>query len=303
VSALRRLLRDYLALRRSLGFKLVTDGQLLPGFLTDLEDAQESLITVAGALRWATRSSHVSSHPRRLSVVRTFARHAHAIDPRHEIPPTDLLPRKSVRRPPFLFAEADVLALMKAAERLEGFMAETHSTLIGLLASTGMRVGEAIRLDTSDLDTTAEILTIRDGKFGKSREIPLCSSTVSALEKYLRARVRFCRRPKTQSFFLSQAGTRPFYSCVQLKISRLIDDAGLGERKPRPRIHDLRHSFAVWTLADWYRTRVDIEARLPVLSTYLGHVSPVSTYWYLSLSPDLIKLAGRRLERTLGDLP
>lgn len=194
---------------------------------------------------------------------------------------------------------------MRAAEvSLRGLRPQTYSTLIGLLASTGMRVGEAIALDSADVDFTEDVLTIRRGKFGKSREVAVHSSTRDALKAYAKARDRFFRgRSKGSSFLVSHAGTRIIYNNAQHTFSRLVDEAGIGDQRHRARLHDLRHTFAVRTLTGWYRAKVDIEARLPVLSTYLGHVSPSSTYWYLSTTPELMGLAARRLERTLGGLP
>lgn len=303
MSALRQVLDDYLALRRSLGFKLVQNGELLPSFVASLG---RSAITTAAAVAWATQpNGDPSYHARRLGMVRGFAEYAHSLDPRHEIPPVDALPHRPTRRRPYLYTDSDVLALMHAAQVvLEGLRPHTYGTLIGLLATTGIRVGEAIALDITDVDLVEAILTIRDGKFGKSREVPVHPSTRDALRAYARARDRFFRgRSKGESFFLSHAGTRLIYKNVQHTFSRLVDDAALGDQTPRPRLHDLRHTFAIQTLTRWYRSKVDIEARLPVLSTYLGHVSPVSTYWYLSTSPELMGLAARRLERALGGLP
>jgi integrase len=184
------------------------------------------------------------------------------------------------------------------------FRAHTYRTLIGLLASTGMRVGEAIDLDRTSLDGVHGVITVRHGKFGKSREVPLHSSTLEALEEYVRHRHRRCSRPVSSAFFLSLAASRLIYRNVHPTFLRLVGWAGLADRKPRrPRIHDLRHTFAVRTLIDWYWAGLDVERQLPILSTYLGHVSPSSTYWYLSAVPELLGVAARRLEESLGELP
>lgn len=306
MSALRQALTDYLELRRGLGFKLVREGLLLPGFVASIARTRKCFITAAWAVSWATRPAGATPqwHATRLRLVRGFARYAHALDPRHEVPPPDLLPCRPLRRSPFLFSTEDVCALMNATQHLNGLRPHTYSTLIGLLAVTGMRVGEAIGLDIADVDLADGIVTVRGGKFGKSRQVPVHPSTRTALETYAKRRDRFFRgRDKASAFFVSLTGTRLNYNNVQLTFSRLVDQGGLGESKPRPRLHDLRHSFAVSTFADWHRAKGDVEARLPALSTYLGHVGPNSTYWYLSASPELMGLAARRLERALGELP
>jgi integrase/recombinase XerD len=179
--------------------------------------------------------------------------------------------------------------------------AATHETLIGLLAATGMRVGEAIRLDRSDVDAANSVLMIRESKFGKSRQVPVLACTVAALDRYAQLRDRLCPHPATPSFFVSIRGTRMIYPVVQQIFRSLCDTAGVGANAAtRPRIHDLRHTFAVSTLLAWYRAGEDVEARLPTLSTYLGHRDPRSTYWYLSAAPDLLALAAGRLRLSRG---
>jgi integrase/recombinase XerD len=177
----------------------------------------------------------------------------------------------------------------------------TYQTLIALLAVTGMRVGEAIAADRDDLDTATGVLVVRRGKFGTSRALPLHASTVAALSDYLDRRDQLDPRPSAPSLFISTAGARLIYQNVHLKFFRLVRQAGLRPRSAtcRPRIHDLRHSFAVRTLLDWYEAGIDVQARLPLLSTYLGHVHPSDTYWYLSAAPELLAFAGERLERHL----
>ena len=192
--------------------------------------------------------------------------------------------------------------LLSAARSLRSpFIAATYTTLLGLLGCTGMRVGEAIALDKKDLDAHRGQLLVRSGKLGKSRLLPISPSTLAALGEYGRQRDRTVRRTKTESLLVSSVGTRLDYRLVHHVFLRVVRLAGLGDRLPRrPRIHDLRHTFAVQTLLEWYRAGADVEARLPWLSTYLGHVSPSSTYWYLTATPELVMLAHRRLERVLG---
>jgi integrase len=194
---------------------------------------------------------------------------------------------------------------MEAAGKLKRPMrAETYTTLIGLLATTGLRVGEAIRLDRRDVNAKLRVLVIRESKFGKSREVPLHETTAKALATYARRRDRFCPHYRTPSFFLSTVGTRLIYKNVHRTFHALVTQANLQQRRApcRPRLHDLRHSFAVRTLLSWYRAGVNVEVRLPLLSTYLGHINPASTYWYLSAVPELLALVCQRLEQAQGKL-
>ncbi len=242
----------------------------------------------------------------RLSVVRAFARHLHAIDSAHEVPPIGLLPTKSHRAVPYLYSDADIAALMGAARQFRSRLrAVTCETLVGLLAVSGLRIGEALRLDRDDVDLHDGVLGIRDTKFGKSRELPLHPSTVAGLAAYARDRDKLCPSPRDPSFFVSVAGKRVLYCNFHLAWLDLIRRAGLEPRSPRcrPRPHDLRHSFAVRTLLGWYRDGVDVGAQLPLLSTYLGHVHPANTYWYLSAAPELLSLVAARLDAAHGARP
>ena len=180
--------------------------------------------------------------------------------------------------------------------------AATYRTLIGLLAVTGMRLGEAIRLDRSDLDTAEAILTIRDTKFAKSRQVPVAPSTLAALAEYARVRDQQCPHPRSPSLLISTAGTRLISQNVEYVFARLTRQAGLTASSDgrRPRLHDFRHSLALNTLLDWYRDGVDVQARLPLLSTFLGHSTPANTYWYVSAAPELLALAAARRDDTRG---
>jgi integrase/recombinase XerD len=292
MSALGQVLEDYLALRRSLGYELEREGKLLPGFVAYLEEARSPFITTTHAMAWAMlpRSASTGWWARRLDWVRGFARYAQTLDPRTEVPAHDLLSRPRTKPPPHLYAESEVLELLAAADRLRGPLRPlTYRTLIGLLAVTGLRVGEAIALDRGDVDGDEAVITVRQGKLGKAREVAIDPTTVAALQIYSAARDRTLSRSTQPSFFASQRGTRLIYNNVHRTFLRLVDAAGLAGAKPRrPRIHDLRHSFAIRSLIEWYRTGIDVERRLPLLSTYLGHVSPSSTYWYLTAVPELM---------------
>jgi integrase/recombinase XerD len=232
-------------------------------------------------------------------VVRAFARHLHVIDPAHEVPPAGLLPVRTHRATPYLYSDADIAALMAAAHQFRSpLRAATFETLVGLLAVAGLRIGEALRLDRDDVDLDDGVLRIRQTRFGKSREVPLHASTTDALVAYARQRDRLCRRPVDPSFFVSTTGTRLLYCNAHIGWLELVRRAGLQPRsaKCRPRPHDLRHSFAVRALLDWYRDGADTGALMPLLSTYLGHVHPANTHWYLSAAPELLSLVAARLD-------
>jgi integrase/recombinase XerD len=301
---LRPVLHDYLIMRRALGYKLQRTEKLLAQFIGFVEASGSERITIDLALAWATLPAQGAMNwwSGRLTVVRGFACYLHTLDPTTEVPPTELLPSRSHRAVPYLYSDEDVLALMAAAEILRSPLGVlTYQTLIGLLAVTGMRIGEVIRLDRSDLDLDSGVLTVRMSKFGKSRELPLHASTLEALHMYLQRRDQLYPRPTAPSLFISTAGTRLLYCGVHGTFLRLVRQAGLQPRSAacRPRPHDLRHSFAVRTVLDAYRTDADVATRLPLLSTYLGHLHPANTYWYLSAAPELLALAGERLERSL----
>jgi integrase len=302
---LRDQLADYLALRRALGYRMARPEKLLNQFLGYLEHHDASRITVTGALDWARLPANGDSNwwAYRLSAVRGFATYLHALDPAHEVPAPDLLPWRPRRASPYLYSDAEITALIAAADTLPTPLRRaTFGTLIGLLAVTGIRVGEAIALDRDDVDRAAGRLTVRFAKFGKARELALHPSSVEALRRYQRLRDRLAPKTGTSALFVSLAGTRLRYCNVHHAFHRLVRLAGLTPRSAscRPRIHDLRHSFAVRAMLDAYAAGQDGQARLTLLSTWLGHVHPASTYWYLSASPELMAVAGQRLEHHLA---
>jgi integrase len=309
VSGLAQAAQEYLVIRRALGFKLQLHGRLLPDFVAFLEDAGALFVSTDLALRWATRPAGSATWwAARMSIVRGFARHLATIDARTQVPPVGLLqrPGPSRRRAvPYLYSSQDIAGLMVAARELRPLQAATYETLVGLLAVSGMRVGEAIRLDRDDLDDERGVLVVRDTKFGKSRLVPLHESTRAALHTYLRRRDELSPNAAGPSLFISTTGTRLLYKVVQPTFARLCERAGLRPRSPRcrPRLHDLRHSLAVSTLLDCYRSGADVGALLPRLSTFLGHADPASTYWYVHAAPELLACAASRLQRAAEDLP
>jgi integrase len=256
------------------------------------------------AVEWATQVTRGSGNEvyqaRRLDVVRIFARHLQALDPATEVPPEDVLARRYLRIQPYLYSSQEIAALMTAADALRPTLrAATWRTLIGLLAVTGMRQGEACRLLRGDTDLQTGTLVIRDSKFGKSRLVFLHPTAVAALRSYERARDQAFPEPEAATFLVNSHGRPLAGHNLPHTFAPLAAAAGIqvppGQRAPR--LHDLRHVFTVATLLDWYRDGGNVQARLPLLSTWLGHVDPKSTYWYLQAIPELLALAAGRLEQ------
>ncbi len=294
--------RQYLKLRRALGFKLEHAGLYLPDFVAFLAAHGSPVITTALALRWAQQppTALPVSWARRLDAIRGFARYQHALDPRTEVPPSDLIPRGGRRPRPYIYTDREIATLMQAARRLSyPLQAATFETVIGLLAVTGMRIGEVRALDDGDVDWARSLLMVNRTKFQKSRLVPVDRSTLAALRRYAAERDRVFPRRPTPSFFVTSVGTRLVKQQFGHVFRRLVRTSGIGrDGERRPRIHDMRHTFAVNTLRDAYRSGSDAEHRMLSLSTYLGHVCPSATYWYLTATPELLGLACRRLERS-----
>ena len=295
---------EYLKLRRLLGHNLDEAHRLLPRFVDYLDSIEATTVTVDAAIAWATDGIDPATTvgARRIGIARGFARHMAGIDEHTEIPPLGMIPMKQRWRPPFLFTPSDIEALLATARSIAWRLpAATHETLLGLLAATGLRVGEALRLEPTDIDRDQSVLVIRESKFGKSRLVPIMPDTLAALDRYIENCNHLLRAERTTTrLFISVRGAELIYPVVQQVFRRLCDTASIGVGAPhQPRIHDLRHTFAVTVLTGWYRNGDNIEVRLPALSTYLGHKDPRSTYWYLSAAPELLAHAARKL----GELP
>jgi integrase/recombinase XerD len=312
MTTLRQAVREYLSMRRNLGFKLREAGKGLLAFVTFMERHRASSITQALALAWAQQPANVQpAHwAQRLSFVRGFARYRSATDPRTQIPAHGLLPFHPKRAHPYLYSEAEIRSLLRAAlhmpcrfERAE-LRPWVYHCLLGLLSVSGLRLGEARNLELQDVDLKAAVLTIRGAKFGKTRLVPLHVSTCKVLGDYIRRRKRHWeQRPVSSFLFVSSWGNRldggdihrTFYAlCRQTGLRGVSDSRG-------PRLHDMRHRFATHTLVHWYRSHQDPERKLPLLSAYLGHVHVADTQWYLSGSPELMREAMRRLEHRWED--
>jgi len=308
MNKLRKAAEDYIEMRRSLGYKLYRPAVLLPDFISFLEQKGASYITIPLALEWAQchRSAQPAEWAQRLTIVRCFARHWSASDSRTQIPPPGLLPFQPKRARPYLYSHHEVEKLMCAALKMRcrykggALRPWVYYCLFGLLSVSGLRLGEARNLELQDVDLKAEVLTIRGAKFGKTRLVPLHASTSQALRHYIIRRNRHWARRQVSSFlFVSSWGNRLDAGDIHRTFYALSRQIGLrGQSDKRgPRLHDLRHRFATNTLVRWYRSGQDVERRLPVLSTYLGHVHVGDTYWYITGCSELMGLAVKRLEK------
>ncbi len=312
MNTLRQAVQEYLAMRRSLGFKLQSTGPALLDFVGFLEQHRASFITLRLALAWAKQPSGGQPDTRaaqRLSFVRVFARYRSATDPRTQIPPAGLLPYRPKRARPYLYSDKEIQQLLRATLHMPlsprhrkrcALLPRVYYCLFGLLSVSGLRLGEARNLELQDVDLKARVLTIRGAKFGKDRLVPLHVSTCKVLADYIARRKRhWTGRPVSSYLFVSSWGNRldsgqihrAFYAA-----SRQIGVRGANDSHG-PRLHDLRHRFATTTLVNWYRSDQEPERRLPLLSAFLGHVHVSDTQWYLNASPELMREAMSRLER------
>jgi len=314
MTTLRSAVQEYLTLRRSLGFKLHEAGKGLLAFVTFMEQHRAAHITTPLALTWAQQPATVQpAHwAQRLSFVRGFAQFRSATDPRTQIPPPGLLPFQPKRARPYLYSEAEIRSLLRAALHMPcryergALRPWVYHCLLGLLSVSGLRLGEARNLELHDVDLKAAVLTIRGAKFGKTRLVPLHVSACRVLAEYLRRRTRhWGQRPVSSFVFVSSGGHRLDGGDIHRTFYQLSRQIGLrgASDSHGPRLHDLRHRFATHTLVRWYRSQQDPERKLPLLSAYLGHVHVADTQWYLSGSPELMREAMRRLEHRWEDRP
>ncbi len=301
MSALRKLLQDYLTMRRALGFKMHVEGIGLLSFVTYMEQAPADFISTDLALAWAKQPTMAQPiwWAHRLSFVRGFAHYCHAIDPRTEVPPSGLLPFSRRRPSPYFFTDKDIDQLLQNTLQLQlkdPFMNQTLYSLYGLLAVSGLRIGEALSLTLNDVDLDQALLTIRSTKFDKSRLVPMHTTTVKVMVDYQEQREQFLAGCQIPYWFINVQGGCLGYDFVHRAFRHLTDGMPNQTGRLRPRLHDLRHRFAMKTLLHWYRNGQDVEQRLPTLSAFLGHVQVSDTYWYLSACPELLGAAKDRLE-------
>ena len=311
MSRLRKSLRDYLAMRRGLGVKLERSGEWLEDFVSFAERRGAGHINCALALAWAQRPATAQPFywALRLSAVRGFARFMCPFDPRTEVPPTELLPYRYHRKSPHIYTDEELRRVLAGALQLwppSSIRPRTYFALFGLFMVTGLRIGEAINLELRDVDLQQRLLTVRGGKCGKDRLVPIHPSTCDVLADYKQRRARLLAGRCEEHFFVSRKGTRLSKRGVHNTFARLSRKIGLrgapSGRRP-PRIHDFRHRLATMTLVSLFRSGKDPERYLPILSTFLGHVKPSDTFWYLQQHPELMKQAMRRLELRWQEKP
>jgi integrase len=307
MTPLHRAVDDYLALRRQLGVALHEAGRVLTAFAGYAAQAHAEYVTTALVLRWAAQLPHVSAATinARFQMIRRFAAWRQLTDPRTEVPPAGLLPGRYRRHPPRLYREDDIPRLLNAARQLlsaKGLRGHTYETLFGLLAVTGLRSAEVVALDDGDLDHRQATLLVRRTKFGQSRLVPLHASTMAALATYQALRDQIVRHRLDDALFVSERGVRITQNAAEYTFARVSAQIGVRPRfrahrlgRGYPRLHDLRHRFAIRTLVNGYRGDGPVDPLLPVLATYLGHVHVHDTYWYLEAVPELLQLATERL--------
>ena len=303
MKSLEHHLTEYVAARRSLGTRLEEPAQTLLQFVRFLARKNARFVTIRLALEWSQQSRpnvQRATWARKLSMVRQFARWMSAIDPRHQVPPRHLLDVRHRRSKPHIYSDGEIYRLMAEADGLKspnGMRGLTLKTLIGLLAATGLRPGEAAALTQADVDLEAQFLTIRESKFGKSRLVPIHPSTAEALKRYAMARDRTFRHAESPIFFVSERGAALDLDAVRSWMCKISITCGLrqkdenGRRGRGPRLQDLRHTFATRRLVEWYEAGCDVAVQMPKLATYLGHSSVACTYWYIEAVPELLQLA------------
>ena len=296
---------DYLAIRRSFGYQLEIAGEQLHRFaaFADREAAGSPLTTIL-ALRWAQASStgKQTTAACRLRTLRPFSRYLKTIEPQTEVVPLKLLGPAQYRRPPHIYSDSEICALLDAAKVLKpvhGLRPRTVEAYLGLLACTGMRPAEPLRLTRGDVDLGSRIITLRQTKFSKSRIVVLHSTAARALEKYVHVREQAIPRPSSSAFFLWNDTAAFTYGGASRAFDYLTGKLGWRDRRPRPRLYDFRHTFVCRQLLTWYRNGVDVHLMMPTLSTYLGHAQITHTYWYVTAIPELMEIAGARFEHGL----
>jgi integrase len=307
MSALRESFKKYVALRRALGTQLLEPAAALSHFIDFVENSGSEFITIELSMEWATKPQDAqrATWSRRLSQVRGFATWLKAVDPRTEVPPQRLLNVGHRRNKPYIYTDEEVGKLMERAATLasaSGLRAHTYVTLIGLLASTGLRPGEAIALDRLDVELQTGVLSVRNSKHGRSRFVPVEDSVQEALRDYARVRDQLNPTHQDKAFLVSERGGRLNGSSARRTFAKISCSVGIRESLPGrgvgrgPRLQDFRHTFATKRITDWYRAGLDVNRELPKLSTYLGHRRTTDTYWYIQAVPELLQLATERLE-------
>lgn len=305
MSRLRQELDRYLTIRRSLGYDLGTAARILHRFIAFAESQGIDRVSTDLFLRWQETFGQAGRQTwaARFGIVRRFAQWLHGLDPVHEVPPRGLLPHQLRRPRPYIYSDAEIASIVATAAELPsvyGLRGMTYATLFGLIATTELRISEALGLDVSDVDLAVGVLTIRRGKLGKARLVPVDGSVVERLQAYANARDRLLAFTP-QPFFVNDQGTRITDCIARYSFSLVCQRIGLrssqryGRHGRGPRIHDLRHTFAARTMIGWYRGGQDPAREMIKLTTYLGHTNPENTYWYIEAVPELLELAAQRV--------
>ncbi|QND44689.1 tyrosine-type recombinase/integrase (plasmid) [Rhizobium lusitanum] len=309
MNALSIELDNYLAIRRGFGFALRTDERILRRFIQFVSGAEAIHLRRDHFAQWQATFGNAGSYTwsRRLGIVRQFANWLHANDERHEVPPSDLIPRRQHRPRPYIYSPEEIYDIVITAGKLpspNGIRRLTYQALFGLIAVTGLRISEALSLDRADVDLGAGIVNIRRGKLGKQRIVPISESTSLRLRAYAMERDRLIEG-KPVAFFVADNGNRVSDCGARYNFAMVSQAIGLRSAQKfqkhgcGPRIHDLCHTFAVRTMLNWYRQGLDPAREMIKLTTYLGHESPSHTYWYIEAVPELLGLASQRAEASL----
>lgn len=305
-SSMVSLVKRYLTYRRSLGYQLRGDGGVLLSFGRHVDEiGHRGPINTGLVVEWAKRTNSPANRTHRFNIVRDFVEYRALFDRGTEVPPKGMFGPSGNRRPtPHIYSDSEIAKLLKAAAHLRGkerLRPQTFVAMFGLLACTGLRISEALTVTDEDVDLSAGLLTIRDSKFGKSRFVPLHPSATDALARYRQQRNRHLTRArvKPKAFFTDQKGKAIRYHRVETAFKSMRQEMGWDcpERLRLPRVHDLRHTFAVRRLLLWYEEGANIDQKISALATYLGHVNPTKTYWYLTAVPELLAIVGDRFER------
>lgn len=295
----------YLAERRQAGCTMHMVGSQLKSFVRFAQErGHRGPLTSDLLLAWAQASRHPGERTAaaRLTQILPFAQFCHRLDARDEIPPAEFFGPGHRHRTPHIFSIAEIRSLIAQAAqwRPSGCLrGDSYATLFGLLAATGLRISEALALQCRDIDLEGGVIHVRDGKFHKARYVPLHATTVHVLQRYADRRDHAVSFSATQRFFLTDQGQPLKLRATQYTFSRIRAQLGWRSRggHPAPRIHDLRFTFICRRLEQWYAQGVDIDRVILSLCTYAGHVNVTSTYWYLTATPKLMRLAARRFQR------
>lgn len=304
MSSMSTKVERYLEFRRALGYQLRTEGKLLEQFAAFADvTGHRGPVTTDLALRWARLPKGCDRlySARRLEIVGCFARYLAVTEPGTEVPLRGLLGPAHRRTPPHIYSEAEIAALLAGARRLartNGLRPQTYATLFGLLACTGLRISEALHLGRADTDLRRGVLRIRESKFRKTRLVPMHPTATAALQAYADLREQLADETECDCFFVSERGQALPYFTVRCVFRKLCDSLGItGADRRRPRLHDLRHTFACRRIEQCYDVHADVDQAVSALSVYLGHAKVSDTYWYVTATPGLVARAAQRFER------